>query len=177
MGESEALDEILEEDGFRARVKLSSWLYRMSSWGLAPLRYLFVQGASHGNGFWALPSGEQDLEFGSGTVRDLGPFVPGKLRRLREFAVAGREAGIQVVFVTVPRFGESPPGEAEAFDWIRELAHDESAWFFEFHEDARFRAADQYRDRMHLHGEAARELSRLIVERIAEESGGRWGPG
>lgn len=103
--------------------------------------------------------------------------MPGKLRRLREFAIAGRDAGIQVAFVTVPRFADAPPGEAEALDWIRELAHDESAWFLEFHDDERFRSADQYRDRVHLNGDAARELSRVLVDRIAEQAGGRWGPG
>lgn len=169
--EDSVIYQVLVEADPAIRFKLWSRIYRYNPWGLSLVRRLVIPGKPLGDGFVALPrySSRQVLDHES-VREERGPIRADKEALLRGFAAAGRERGIRVAFVTVPRFdGGAPPAPAEvrALERIRAVAATDGAWMIELQREPSLRDASLYRDRLHLTGEGALMLSRIVADELA----------
>jgi hypothetical protein len=168
--------EVLVGASRALRFKLWSQVYRYSSWGLSPLRRLVVPGKPHAEGFVGLPRRSSQMALDHEPLpEEEGPIRADKEALLRGFAAAGREHGIRVAFVTVPRFdGGAPPApdEVRALERIRAIAESGGVWMIELHREPSLQDAGFYRDRLHLTGEGARILSSLVADELARRLAG-----
>jgi hypothetical protein len=175
--ESPLILQVLAESNPAIRFKLWSRLYRYNSWGLSPLRRCFIPGRPYGDGFAPLPKPPTILGLDQVPLpEEVGPIRGDKEQLLRGFAAAGLQHGVDVAFVTVPRFDGSAPlasDEERALERIRVIAAAAGAWMIELHREPSLQDASLYRDRLHLTGEGAWILSRLVAEDLKRRLSGR----
>ena len=174
--EDPLIHEVLVAEDPAVRFKLWSRLYRYNSWGLSLVRRLVIPGKPFGDGFVPLPKRSGHLVVDDASDREEpGPIRSEKEALLRGFAAAGREAGIQIAIITMPRGDSGPPlapDEERALDRIRGIAATDEAWMIELHQEPSLRDADLYRDPLHLTGEGARILSEIVADELARRLAG-----
>ncbi len=164
-GESASLDEVLTGDSRRARLKLSSRLYRMQ--GRLPTTLRYLGGTPPVSGFRPKTKRMDDRPLKRDTRRRIVELEPDYENELRALVADARSHGCRLLFTETPSWGQPLP-KAVLAAWER-VAREEGVPFLRLRvEDLpELRHAALFADPAHLNQDGAAIVTRHLAEALS----------